>query len=95
MPYTEAQILALSADNFDFSNFDWRRARADLIATFKEGSSWRTRALHVTYSLARGRLIQGPRGIESPNTVTPIRVTEIQQILELYRQQEESNAVAA
>jgi len=86
MPYTENQIAALDRDNFDFDAFDWRRARRDLRRATTEGSSWRTRFVHVAYSLAKGRPIVGPRGIEQIATRQPVRASDVESVLHEYEE---------
>jgi len=91
VPYTQDQIAALDAARFDFSTFDWRRARARLkqhaLAARDDdepGYLIDAREVHVTYSLARGRPIVGERGIEQLATREPISPAAIDFILSLY-----------
>ena len=95
MPYDPEDITRLSAENFDFTRFDWRLAKLHLKAytiwcrleepkVMVDPLKVDARDLHVTYSLARGRPIVGKRGIEQPNTEIPISKKRIAWVLELY-----------
>lgn len=92
--YNANRIKAFEASNFDFTNFDWRAAKAvfkwQMLAARAEANDkpgpelpegylhpGNVRALHVLYSIARGRPIVGERGIEQLNTRQPMLVSSL------------------
>lgn len=103
--YTPETITALSADRFDFTRFDWRRAKAAIVEHLTDCRNLRRngmadcvngeamRPLHVTYALARGREIVGPRGIEQANTRKPMSPNDVDYILSSYELPEEVEEV--
>lgn len=94
--YTERQIQALSADNFNFSTFDQDKAKAAIKLKLANGQGV-DRELHVAYSLSRGRPIIGKRGIEQLNTRQPLTPSSIRMWLivpQFQKDQEETDAAA-
>lgn len=105
--YTPETIAALSADRFDFTRFDWRRAKRDIVEHLADCRNLRRngmadcvdgehmRSVHVTYALARGRDIVGPRGIEQANTREPMSPHAVDYVICRYVLREEVEDVAA
>jgi hypothetical protein len=89
MPYTQIQISKLDISNFDFSNFDWRACKAHLK---KRAGGYSDRAIHVAYSIARGRPIVGEHGIEQPQTREPMTASEVKWAINFFKLEEEKAA---
>jgi len=106
MPYSPEQIASLDRDNFDFSRFDFAKAKVDLKAHLAWARSLGqkvlrgryvtdVRVLHVTYSLARGRPIVGARGIEQLNSRSPVNSDNVKWKLTNYALPQHATEVAA
>jgi len=87
--YTSEQYQALSPENFDFSNFDFMKAKADFKAYVewargKKGGpppTYGIRKLHVTRCLYRGTPMER---IETVNTREPLQPYQIKYTIEAY-----------
>lgn len=98
--YTQEDYERFNQDNFDFSNFDWKRAKADFKAwtDYCHGKrqspkypkySWDARVLHVTRCLANGTKMEA---IEASHSRTKLYPSQISTCIERYQLEAASEA---